>query len=78
MVKSTDFWIQTTWEGGIHPIKTAPYTKGMLDKNPGDIWNKFAGLRALYGYTMVCLPIHLSKDVFVTFYFGPYNIVNKH
>lgn len=24
----------------------------MLDKNPGDIWNKFAGLRALYGYTM--------------------------
>ena len=24
-------WVQTTWEGGIHPIKTAPYTKGMLD-----------------------------------------------
>jgi len=24
----------------------------MLDKNPGDIWQKFAGLRALYGYTM--------------------------
>ncbi|MBQ8654543.1 MAG: 1,4-alpha-glucan branching protein GlgB [Clostridia bacterium] len=24
----------------------------MLDKNPGDIWKKFAGLRALYGYTM--------------------------
>jgi hypothetical protein len=24
-------WIQTTWEGGSHPIKTAPYTKGMLD-----------------------------------------------
>ena len=24
-------WIKTTWEGGIHPIKTAPYTKGMLD-----------------------------------------------
>ncbi len=24
-------WIQTTWEGGVHPIKTAPYTKGMLD-----------------------------------------------
>ncbi len=24
-------WIQTTWEGGIHPIKIAPYTKGMLD-----------------------------------------------
>ena len=22
----------------------------MLDKNPGDIWKKFAGLRALYGY----------------------------
>lgn len=24
-------WIQTTWEGGMHPIKVAPYTKGMLD-----------------------------------------------
>ena len=24
-------WIQTTWEGGMHPIKLAPYTKGMLD-----------------------------------------------
>jgi len=24
-------WIKTTWEGGVHPIKTAPYTKGMLD-----------------------------------------------
>lgn len=24
-------WIQTTWEGGMHPMKTAPYTKGMLD-----------------------------------------------
>lgn len=24
-------WVQTTWEGGIHPIKTAPYTKAMLD-----------------------------------------------
>ena len=24
-------WIQTTWEGGIHPLKVAPYTKGMLD-----------------------------------------------
>ena len=23
-------WIQTTWEGGKHPIKTAPCTKGML------------------------------------------------
>lgn len=23
-------WIQTTWEGGRHPIKSAPYTKGML------------------------------------------------
>lgn len=23
-------WIQTTWEGGIHPLKVAPYTKGML------------------------------------------------
>ena len=24
-------WVQTTWEGGVHPIKTAPYSKGMLD-----------------------------------------------
>lgn len=24
-------WVQTTWEGGVHPIKTAPYTKGMLE-----------------------------------------------
>ena len=24
----------------------------ILDKQPGDIWRKFAGLRALYGYTM--------------------------
>jgi hypothetical protein len=24
-------WIQTTWEGGKNPIKTAPYTKSMLD-----------------------------------------------
>lgn len=24
-------WIRTTWEGGIHPIKLAPYTRAMLD-----------------------------------------------
>ena len=24
-------WIQTTWEGGIRPIKVAPYTRSMLD-----------------------------------------------
>ncbi|MBE5804408.1 MAG: 1,4-alpha-glucan branching protein GlgB [Clostridiales bacterium] len=24
----------------------------MIDKQPGDLWQKFAGLRALYGYTM--------------------------
>ncbi len=24
-------WIQTTWEGGIKPIKLAPYTRAMLD-----------------------------------------------
>nr|WP_122013511.1 GH3 auxin-responsive promoter family protein [Maliibacterium massiliense] len=24
-------WIQTTWEGGRHPIKVAPYTQGMLE-----------------------------------------------
>lgn len=26
--------------------------QSMLDKQPGDLWRKFAGLRALYGYTM--------------------------
>ena len=26
--------------------------QSMLDKHPGDLWRKFAGLRALYGYTM--------------------------
>ena len=24
-------WLETTWEGGLHPIKTAPYTDGMLE-----------------------------------------------
>jgi len=24
-------WIQTTWEGGIHPVKVAPYSQGMLN-----------------------------------------------
>ena len=24
-------WVQTSWEGGVHPIKVAPYTKAMLD-----------------------------------------------
>lgn len=24
-------WIQTTWEGGRHPVKLAPYSKSMLD-----------------------------------------------
>ena len=24
-------WIQTTWEGGLHPMKTAPYSAAMLD-----------------------------------------------
>lgn len=24
-------WIQTTWEGGKHPLKLAPYTRSMLD-----------------------------------------------
>lgn len=24
-------WIETTWEGGKHPVKVAPYTKAMLD-----------------------------------------------
>nr|MDD6335050.1 GH3 auxin-responsive promoter family protein [bacterium] len=24
-------WMQTTWEGGKHPVKLAPYTRGMID-----------------------------------------------
>ncbi|HCX64608.1 MAG TPA: auxin-responsive protein, partial [Eubacteriaceae bacterium] len=24
-------WIETTWEGGSHPVKVAPYTRSMLD-----------------------------------------------
>lgn len=32
--------------------ETAPGRGSMLDKMPGDIWRKFAGLRALYGYMM--------------------------
>ena len=24
-------WLQTTWEGGKHSVKVAPYTRGMLD-----------------------------------------------
>jgi len=24
-------WLQTTWEGGIHPVKVAPYSQGMLN-----------------------------------------------
>ena len=24
-------WVQTTWDGGVHPIKVAPYTKAILD-----------------------------------------------
>jgi hypothetical protein len=24
-------WLETTWEGGRHPVKTAPYTNGMLE-----------------------------------------------
>lgn len=26
-----NIWIKTTWEGGMHPIKLAPYTKSMLE-----------------------------------------------
>ena len=24
-------WLETTWEGGRHPVKTAPYTKDMIE-----------------------------------------------
>lgn len=30
-------WIETTWEGGWHPIKTAPYTQSMVDHHRGSI-----------------------------------------
>lgn len=55
-------WIQTTWEGGLHPVKLAPYTRDMLDaykhntlasillsgKRKGEITIK-KGDRVLYG-----------------------------
>ena len=31
MPESPVIWIQTTWEGGKHPIKVAPYSRSMLD-----------------------------------------------
>lgn len=30
-------WIQTTWEGGKHPVKLAPYTQGMLNTYKNNI-----------------------------------------
>jgi hypothetical protein len=30
-------WIETTWEGGKHPVKVAPYTQSMLDHHSGTI-----------------------------------------
>ena len=27
----TSLWIETTWEGGKHPVKVAPYSKGMIE-----------------------------------------------
>ena len=27
----SSLWIETTWEGGMHPVKVAPYTKAMLE-----------------------------------------------
>lgn len=30
-------WIQTTWEGGRHPIKVAPYTRGILDSHKDNV-----------------------------------------
>ena len=29
-------WIETTWEGGKHPVKVAPYTDGMIKSNTGN------------------------------------------
>ena len=34
-------WIQTTWEGGKYPVKTAPYTKGMLEAEKNNIISCF-------------------------------------
>lgn len=30
-------WIETTWEGGKHPVKVAPYTEGMLNTYKNNI-----------------------------------------
>ena len=30
-------WIETTWEGGSHPVKAAPYTQSMIDHHRGSI-----------------------------------------
>ena len=29
--KEASLWIETTWEGGKHPVKVAPYSKGMIE-----------------------------------------------
>ena len=57
-------WIETTWEGGKHPVKVAPYTKGMLEVYRNNVMgalilctstkrNRFrvrAGDKMLYGF----------------------------
>ena len=42
-------WVHTTWEGGIHPLKVAPYTKAMLD--------------TFQHNTMSCLLLATSREV---------------
>lgn len=31
MPAPAETWVETTWEGGKHPVKVAPYTKGMME-----------------------------------------------
>ena len=66
-------WIQTTWEGGKHPIKIAPYTQSMLNTYRANViailmlstsfekgrFNLSPRMRALYG----CAPLPYATGI---------------